>query len=339
MRRWRTTFRGVLLIVLSFFALATASFAQLGGTAGAFTRLGFGARGMGMGNALSTITDGAVSVYYNPALSPFQQGHFFFGSYSILSLDRKLNQIAYTQSLTIMKKGAQKSTDNSAVQTRAGFSIGWINAGDANVMGYDNDGYKTRMLSVFENQFYFNFGNRFTDKLSFGFTAKYYYSGLYDKITTTSFGFDLGALYLLNDHFHISIVAQELLSKYRWDTSNLYGPEHGNTTQNPFARIFKAGCGYYLPDTAGVIAAEIEMYDGKTILGRIGGEYHFNEYFSVRAGVERIDFSKQSIDPRPTFGVSISQPLASFRPTIHYAFILEPVAPTSTHVISFALNF
>lgn len=65
---------GVLLIIIP----ACAGYAQLqsdnsiGGLAGAPFRMGFGSRGIGMGNALSAVTTGDLSSYYNPALTPLQ---------------------------------------------------------------------------------------------------------------------------------------------------------------------------------------------------------------------------------------------------------------------------
>ena len=45
--------------------------AQIEGAPGAFSRLGFGARGMGMGNAMTAVEDGDLSSFYNPASTPF----------------------------------------------------------------------------------------------------------------------------------------------------------------------------------------------------------------------------------------------------------------------------
>ena len=325
--------------ILLFLALAgNAAFAQEG-AAGAFTRLGFGARGMGMGNALSTVTTGTVSTYYNPALSAFQEGHLFLGSYSFLALDRKLNQVSYTQALRIRNPEAKIYAEEPGVQTISGFSVGWINAGDADIQGYDGDGYKTEQLSVFENQFYVNFGTRFSDRFAIGFNAKFYYAGLYKKVTSSGFGIDIGALYMLTDRLRIALVAQELLTKYKWDTSQLYGAQRGNSTTDPFARIFRIGVGYDLPSDFGMVAGDVEFVSGGAILGRVGAEVPVAANISLRAGVERLDFSDKGIDPRPSIGFSVSQPVAQLMPTIHYAFIIEPVAPTSTHVLTFGLSF
>ncbi|MDX9757877.1 MAG: hypothetical protein RBU27_01845 [Bacteroidota bacterium] len=325
-------FSAVLLFIATF-----PSHAQ-NGTAGAFTRLGFGARGQGMGNAMTTVRSGTVSTYYNPAMSAFQEGHVLHGSYSFLSLGRVLNQVSYTQMLRIYNKEANIYAAEPGVQSISGVSITWINAGDGDIQGYDSDGFKTEQLRVFENQFGVNFGTRFSDRLAVGFNAKFYYSGLYEGVTSSGFGLDVGILYTVSPSLRIGIVAQELLTKYKWDTSELYGPESGNATENPFARIWRAGVGYTLPGEAGLAAVEGEIIDG-VLLGRLGVEVPVAENIWLRGGVERVDFSDAGIDPRPTFGFSIAQPVAQLHPVIHYAFILEPVAPSPTHVLSFALHF
>jgi len=309
------------------------------GAAGSFSRLGFGARGQGMGNALSTVIGGTISTYYNPALSAFQDGYVLHGGYAFLALDRKFNQISYTQMIRIYDDEARIYENEPGVQSISGISVGWINAGDANIQGYDSDGFKTEQLSVFENQFYVNFGTRFSDKFAVGFNAKFYYSGLYEGITSSGFGVDVGILYQFSSHLRFAVVAQELLTKYKWDTSELYGPQRGRSTEDPFSRIFRFGVGYSLPEQHGIASAEVEMIDGDSYLGRIGIEVPLVEQVVLRGGVERIDLSDRGIDPRPTFGFSVTQPVAQFRPVIHYAFILEPIAPSPTHVLSFAVSF
>ena len=327
------------LLISAFILLLSASAAQAqNGTAGAFTRLGFGARGQGMGNAMTTVNTGTVSTYYNPALSAFQEGHVLHGSYSFLALDRVLNQVSYTQMLRIYNKEARIYAEEPGVQSISGVSISWINAGDGAIQGYDSDGFRTEMLGVFENQFAANFGTRFSDRLAVGFNAKFYYSGLYDGVTSSGFGLDIGILYTLTPSLRIGLVAQALLTQYQWDTPELYGPQYGNATEDPFARVYRLGVGYTLPDDYGIAAVDVESVDD-VLLVRLGAEVPVAENIWLRGGVERIDLSDAGIDPRPSIGFSVAQPVAQLRPVIHYAFILEPVAPAPTHVLSFALQF
>ena len=58
----------------------------------------------------------------------------------------------------------------------------------------------------------------------------------------------------------------------------------------------------------------------------------------ARPAYERL-LEANGIDPRPSIGVSFSQPRSGMHPIISYAFILEPVAPAPTHILSFALSF
>ncbi|MGB5289477.1 MAG: hypothetical protein WBN42_13405, partial [Ignavibacteriaceae bacterium] len=78
-------------ILLSSIIIAQPKFTELAVKPGAFSRIGFGARGIGMGNAVSSITEGELVSYYNPAITPFQENNSFQAGYSFLSLDRSLN--------------------------------------------------------------------------------------------------------------------------------------------------------------------------------------------------------------------------------------------------------
>ena len=62
-------------------------------------RMGFGARGMAMGNAMTAVISGDGQSYYNPAIVPFESEPTVAASYGVLSLDRKLNFLSFTESL------------------------------------------------------------------------------------------------------------------------------------------------------------------------------------------------------------------------------------------------
>ena len=346
MSRFLNAFR-IPLILITFCIASVTSFAQIGSLAGGFSRLGFGARGQGMGNGISAVTTGILATYYNPALAPFQEGHLFSGNYSFLALDRKLNQISYTQNLYLRHKAANNFDNDPDLQSIVGFSAGWTNAGDATIDGRDDDGFKTQNQSVFENQFYFTVANRFNDRLSIGLSFKFYYSGFnvsftktdVNSLTSSGFGVDIGILYKLTDQINLSLVAKELVTKYRWDTGNLYGPENGKSTENPFVRLYRIGAAYSLPDSLGLIAGEFEASSEKTYLARLGAEYFLTSNLTLRAGVDKMRLNNSGIQPVPAAGFTVSQPLGSFSPSITYAILFEAVAPSSTHVLSFALLF
>jgi hypothetical protein len=118
-------------LLIIFLLIGSSSYAQLGGFAGAFTRMGFGARGISMGNAMTSVTKGDITGYYNPALSSFQDEHLIGLSYSFLSFDRALNFVSYTKNFKLPKQE----------QGGAGVTFSWINAGVSDIDGRDIEVY------------------------------------------------------------------------------------------------------------------------------------------------------------------------------------------------------
>ncbi len=324
-------------IVVMFTGLSTIGWqanAQLESVPGGFGLYGYGARGAGMGNAAGAVTTGRIAALYNPALAPFQSDHQVYTSHAFLSLDRQLEYISYTKSLTLRHKGARHFEDDPDIQSIAGVSFSWVHAGVSNIDGRDADGFKTGELSTFENQFSITVANRFSDRFSIGLNFKFYYSQLYQDVTSSGFGFDIGILYSLFPRFTIGLITQELGSKYEWDTSKLYGVQNGNQTTDPFARHYRIAGSYLSPDSSVTIGAEVDVTSRKTTFARLGVEYRIVPQVTVRAGVDNLEITDTGMEPRPSFGFTVWKPLAAFVVDITYAFIVEPVAPSSTHVLS-----
>jgi hypothetical protein len=172
---------------------------------------------MGMGNALTAVVDGDVTSFYNPAVTPFLTDRVAAVSYGLLSLDRSLNTLSYSQ----------------AIKPTAGFSVGILNAGVSKIDGRDADGFQTGDLFTSENQFSFSFANRMSKVISLGIALKIYYYRLYENVSSTDLGIDAGGIARLSDNLTLGIVVQDIGSKYKWDTSSLYG-DQGNSTTEPF---------------------------------------------------------------------------------------------------------
>lgn len=308
-----------LTIVVLLFA---SQYAYGSGSAGAFARLGFGARGMGMGNAMSAVTTGSVSSYYNPALSAFSEERTGSATFGILSLDRYLNFINYTQ----------------AVKPHAGISVGLINSGVRDIDGRDNDGYHTEDYSTTENQFFLSFSNRVDEHVALGVTVKMYYSKLFDQVTTTTVGFDLGALVTPTEGLSIGLVAQDLNSKYKWDTKAIYDV-NGKITEDKFPTLYRLATAYKIPGTNALVAGEFEHSSDKSNIVRFGAEYSFVENFSVRAGADRWGLDDNTTGIKPTFGFTARSSLDGFTPAVHYAYVVEGFAPHGMHIITLSVSF
>ncbi|MFI5237999.1 MAG: hypothetical protein ACHQLA_08675, partial [Ignavibacteriales bacterium] len=220
----------ILLCLLVVSGFAQPKFSEMAVSPGAFSRLGFGARGIGLGNAVSSITEGELVSYYNPAITPFQEKNSFQTGYSFLSLDRALNFLSYTRKFDFYS-ASDTVSETRKPRTTAGLSVGILNSGVSNIDGRDNNGISTGELSTSENQFFMGLAAKISNKLALGLSIKYYYYKLYEEISSTSLGFDIGALYRLNDNFNISLVITDLNSAYQWDTAPVY-EQNGITTED-----------------------------------------------------------------------------------------------------------
>jgi len=309
------------LCLVAFFA--GSSHAQDAGTAGAFARMGFGARGMGMGNTLSAVTTGDVSTYYNPALGAFSEHRVASATFGVLSMDRSLNFLSYTQ----------------AVQPTAGISMGLINAGVSNIDGRDGDGAHTDYSSTFENQIYLAFSNRVGDDVSLGAAIKLYYSQLFDQVKSTTVGFDIGAAVKFTDQLSGGAVLQDVTSKYKWDTKAIYGPSEARTTEDKFPTLRRIALAYSLPTHLGILTAECENSSEGTTILRFGAEYSIVEEFTVRGGLDRLDFSDDATGAKPTFGFSVKNSFNGWMPELNYAFVFESFAPHGMHIITLSALF
>jgi hypothetical protein len=308
-----------LLVTGSISAYAQNSY-DLGGSAGSAMRMGFGARGMAMANALSAVNAGDETGYYNPALVPFQAHPNALLSAGFLPLDRNLNFASYTQSL----------------KPAGGFSLALINAGVSKIEGRSLDGQPTETYSTSENEFLFTFGTKLRPEFAVGVSAKILYYSLFEGVKSTTVGFDLGILYTPADAWSVGLVVADINSKYKWDTSQLYGAD-GNTTVDRFPLRRKLAICYAPGFLRGRIAGEVEWI-GTVLVSRIGTEIAIHENVTVRGGIDQIDFGGR-INAKPSIGFSVHTAVGSWEPTVDYGYILEPYASGGIHMLSLRVSF
>lgn len=305
--------------------IVTMSFcvAQTAGTAGNFARMGFGARGIAMGNALTAVTSGDLASYYNPAVSAFSLKRTASATFTFLSLDRSLNFLHYTQS----------------VEPTAGISFGLINAGVGEIDGRDSEGNHTENYSTYENQFFLSFSNKVHENVALGITVKLYHSKLFDEVKSTTVGFDVGACVIITENLTAGLAIQDLGSKYIWDTKDIYPDPYGTTTTDYFPSLRRVGIAYTIPKLNALITAEYENSSEKTDILRGGIEISPHEHVTIRGGVDRIDFSDEATGIKPTFGFAVRKPLGGYTPALSYAFVAEPYAPRSFHMLTLTVTF
>jgi hypothetical protein len=315
--------RPVFLLAVAFaLGLSIPASAQIGGEPGAFSRMGFGARGMAMGNALTAVASGNVASYYNPALLPYAGYRHAGVSFGILSLDRSLNFVQFSQPLP----------------PAAGLAAGIINGGVTGIDGRDGDGERTGELRTTENQAFLAFAAKLRSGLSIGVTLKLLYYHLYTDMTSTTVGVDLGAYLPLGEGIAVGVSVRDINSKYKWDSAPLFG-QSGQSPQDRFPLVSTAGVSWFLPDSVLLLSADVEFSNRSTTVIRAGAELPLLPEITLRAGVDRIDLREKGNGVRPGFGFGLRKSIGTWTPLLDYAYVLEPFAPKGLHMISLSVIF
>jgi len=326
----------LILIFISTLA-AQPEFSSISSQPGAFSRMGFGARGIGMGNAMSSVKYGNLVSYYNPALSVFQKESSFQASYAILSLDRKLNFLNFTKHFTLpgKRKKVGKMKEPSLM---AGISFGIINAGVGNIIGRDNQGNNTGEFSTTENQFFVSVAKEFSKKIALSISIKFYHYNLFQDVTSTGIGFDLGGIYSLNEQWTLSVMIADLNSKYKWDTVPVL-QQNGSQTENKFPLLKKIGVSYLSKEFNTLVATELESSNGGTTIFRIGAEHYLTENVTLRGGIDQYNLKNSDFPIRPSLGVSFIRKVGNFLLSVDYAFVIERYSPDDRHIVGISVRF
>ncbi len=283
------------------------------GNVGSFSRIGNDARTVSMGNSGVSLIHFPNSGYHNPATIAFMQNTQANATYTFLSLDRNFQTINFAQK----------------IEPRGAFSLGLIASGISNIDLRDGNGTQLGTMSTFEHQYILSFANRMTDNFSAGITVKMNYAKLYDELTSIVPGFDFGFIYLINPNFSIGASIKEIGSKYKWDTSNLYGQDYGSSTINNFPQITRFGTSYfYEPYNLLLLGEAYEI--NKNIYYRFGSEFNFNDNFSFRTGIDK--YSTATNNPAsPTFGFTFNYPFQEYKFALSYAYVLESFGLFNAH--------
>lgn len=324
------------MIIMAVSVMAQPQMERTNSAPGEFSRYGFGARGIAMGNSISALKSGNLTSYYNPALVVFQKDNHTSLSGAALSYDRMLNSLGFTRRFEFFAK--DDTSENRKPRSTAGISAGIINFGISAIDGRDNQGLKTEDLSVSENQFFLAFANKFSEKISAGVAVKFYYYDLYDKATTNSLGFDIGIVYTYSDNLSFAAVIQDINSSYKWDTSELYG-NSGTTTTDRFPVAKKFSFAYKFADLPVYMTAEYEFNNMERKLLRFGGEYNIIPELTLRAGLDKWHIKNSDESSLPSFGFSYNFELAGIRSGVEYAVLPEQFSGSLRHFFGISLNF
>lgn len=301
------------------------------GQAGAFLRMGIGARAIGMGNALTGLARDGFSGYYNPASLPFMQQPELAFSLGILPLDRKQNFIGFSTYLQPKSKTKDDSTKSQPF--RGGIAFGWIHAGISDIDGRDSDGNHIGMFSNSENAFFASFALQPKDYIGIGLTVKVVQNKLPElekddgTLSANGLGFDIGLFSAPMENLTVGFVVKDIGTKYTWDTENVW--ERGSKTINEFPTYYRMGAAYQIQSET-VVSADAEFNEEQGWRLYLGGERRFQESFIARAGYN---------SDRLTFGLGFTFNFWKYEGELDYAYDTISITPSAEQHISWRIIF
>ncbi len=304
------------------------------GQAGAFLRMGLGARSLGMGGGTAALADDATAAYGNPAGLVFLEGRHIGVSMDAMSLDRKLMSAQYGQSF----HGRPDSIRRTGPMA-AGFALSWIGAVTGNIDGRDWDGNHTEDYTHVENAFQLSFALQPGPAVGIGFSAKVLWSvfpGLTDRnesMGATGVGFDAGIRIRPVRSLALAVSVHDLHSRYTWDSQKMY--ERGSQTVSPFPLGFRVSAAWKGWSDRLTAVGQIEqrkVTDADPdrwlpVEGSAGLEAEAASGLLLRAGINRDGFP---------FGFGVRRSLLGRITGLDYAYVPDSVAPGGRHAFTWS---
>lgn len=326
MNKWKVTIGSVGLLVL---LMTVNGFANDGILAGAFLRMGLGARANGMGGAFTAIAEGPEAAYYNPGGVPMLESRQVNLSYRFLSLDRNFNYIGFATG--IRPKLGDESEEKAL---NGGLALSWIHAGVDNIDGRDFSGNHYQDFSNDEHAFALSFGVMPVQNLAIGFTAKVLYNRFPDMgednatISDTGLGLDLGILYKPLPYISVGFVVKELNARYNWKTDKLWEKDIDKIDR--FPRTYRGGIAVRWPYPWLLVAMDIEKNNQQDMKYFVGTEAKVIDRCVLRAGLN---------DGSPALGAGFLFEVFSKPVQINYAFVTKSYDVASEHIFTWSFQF
>jgi hypothetical protein len=304
------------------------------GYAGAFLRNGLGARPMGMGGAYTAVAEGPEATYYNPAGLGYINGITIRSSYKSLSLDRHFGHFSVA----------------FPIRNEASMAASWVNAGVSDVPAIDRSRIFYGDVSNSSNAFALSFAKVLHPKFSFGANLKYIQEKI-DEAESFTIGLDIGALSKVHEFVTIGALFQNLGSKYKWDSSNVW--RDGSDYDESFPVVMKFGVSGNILKGSLIPAIDLETSNNselkfragseywltKTVIRQVEDEYEEDVMINVEEQVKiaglRIGLDRGS----PTFGGSFFYEVKNISVGVEYAYLIGREGTPDGHVFTFGLGF
>jgi hypothetical protein len=332
-----------LVLVVMAAGLGYGQVKKAGITGAAFLKVGVGARAVALGSATTSLTGDVNQMFWNPAG---------------IALNGEQWQATFTYNRWI----ADLSHSAGAIAHNFGglgtFGLGFIALGVSDIPA-DRDVVPSFLLATFEpfdtqtsaTYSYLDlalqatWARNFTDRLALGASVKMIRQSI-DEASASSFAFDFGSTYKIG--FRNAIIGARI--------NNLGKDLLYYDISSPLPLIFSVGASINLiqneQSTMTMMVDATKPQDADQMIFT-GGEYSFNNMFSVRGGwkfnysgvtdTKRNEFDQRIIDaPRTEEGISLGGgvkiPMGENRVLVDYAFTEFGILD-NTHRFSINVSF
>jgi hypothetical protein len=302
-----------------------------GGYAGAFFQVPSGARPTAMGGAYRAVSDDGAAPLFNPAGLAGLKRPLFGSSYRAMKLDRTLGYVTLA----------------FPVQGNSAMGVHWLYAGSGSVAARDTDGDLIGLdFSQNNHQFGIVFAKRFERVFAVGINLNYLYSKL-PEISAASVGFDVGAMFYINELFNrekradfpikdiqIGLTVRHISKKYKWNSEKWelkYSTSSVGVLQDDDVPVeIGLGAAARFLDRKLLVATDVLKNLEQDPDLHAGAEYYLSEQLALRSG-----FSAG----RLTAGTGYMFRFGKQVLLIDYAFSTDKADEGSEHIFSIDLQF
>ncbi len=296
-----------LIFLLTFMSFAVSVYGE--SSTGAFLDLGVGAKGSGLGGALSAATGEVSCIYYNPAGLSYVKRDVFLASHKSLSLDRKQSAIGYARKL----------------DPDAAFGIIWLRAG-TDLDKRDINGEKVGTASDSENVVIFSFSRGLWRKISIGLSGKYIWKEFAGQ-KASGFGFDCGVNLRVFEDLTLGLLLSNLHTEISWRVKEIWERDSSRDEEIPL--VLSCGLQYSLFEDRLSIFGDILENGSESLQLRCGADFRINGSLSLRAGIKDITGDRDL-----SFGGTFGLPEPFERFDLGYAFFDDAIDAGYGHEVS-----
>ncbi len=301
------------ILLLAFMILLvvapTTSSAQSLGSAGAFMRMGIGARAGSLGDAYVAAASGPEAIYWNPA------GLAVAPSWQVALTQRRYS---FDRNFTFAGAALPLGSHQVLGLSWTGFRVGNIEARQGNTTNPD------ALFSDNENALALMWGVRVNPWLALGAGAKFVSQNIFTE-SATGYSGSIGLLLKPTPILSLGAQWQDFLSTYRWSSGR----------QERFPHTLMLGMALQLTPRS-VVTLDYHHASAQNGTGQNAGAFRFGSEFRALAALPlRVGYSQQAFN----LGLGFEIPVAGALMKIDYNFAVQDGLNQEGHALSLGFEF